>query len=360
MRQLHRASIYLPKLSILCWLIALLPLATCQAPVRDMYLRPDSLRIGEPSVSPDGKLIAFGYVDLSTEPGRQKLALYHVDTDRLEALSQPERFSWTSPHFSPDGRQLALASECTKNCEQGEKGSQIATFDLTNSTFKVITKDFAYGVWSPVFAPDGKEIWFVSAGGDDLPPELQHFSVFYGISSVSIAGGAARTRLPNPEAPFRFVALFDLSFLDQQSVVFSAIQPHTQTGRANSGINDLNGSAYLLTSNGRMQQFGNPPMTGNIDVSWKAGRIVFVDGRFDYDVFIKDTNGTRRITSLGSHIFAPAISADGQTVAFLEDHERHTNWELWVADLRTGEVRKTTVRSKLRELIAARLPGSRG
>lgn len=336
-------------------------LVACHPPLREMYLRPDSLRIDAPSVSPDGKFVAFSYADLSLEPKHRRLALYRVDADRLELLPQPDRLSWMTPSFSPDGRLLTFTSYCSAHCGLEESGFQIATLDLSNGRFRFVTRNYTHEASSPVFAPNGDEIWFVSNGTDDLPPGIGRIPAFYGISSLSLVTGDVKSRLPNPRAPIKFLSIFKLRFLGQQSVILSALGPQDPNGQARSiGIDQINGAAYLLAPNGEVRRLDNPAMTGKVGASVKTGRIAFVDGRYDQDVLVKEMNGTRRITSLQSQIYAPDISADGQTIVFLEDHDRHSDWEVWIVNVDTGDVRKTTVRSKLKELIGAHRPEGHG
>jgi dipeptidyl aminopeptidase/acylaminoacyl peptidase len=119
-------------------------------------------RIGEPSVSPDGKWVAFSAVDVNLEANTKTPHLWIVpitsgDAKRLtpESGSGEDRL-----RFSPDGKRVLFES-----AKDGSSQIYVQDFDTTNGSLagdakKVtsISTEASGSMWSP----DGKSILFVS------------------------------------------------------------------------------------------------------------------------------------------------------------------------------------------------------
>jgi dipeptidyl aminopeptidase/acylaminoacyl peptidase len=120
-------------------------------------------RIGEPSVSPDGKWVAFSAVDVNLEANTKTAHLWIVpitsgDAKRLtaETASGEDRI-----RFAPDGKRVLFESS-----KDGASQIYVQAFDassgmLTGTAAKVtsISTEASGGTWSP----DGKSILFVSS-----------------------------------------------------------------------------------------------------------------------------------------------------------------------------------------------------
>ena len=120
-------------------------------------------RIGEPSVSPDGKWVAFSAVDVNLEANTKTPHLWIVpitsgDAKRLtpESGSGEDRL-----RFSPDGKRVLFES-----AKDGSSQIYVQDFDTTNGSLagdakKVtsISTEASGSMWSP----DGKSILFVSS-----------------------------------------------------------------------------------------------------------------------------------------------------------------------------------------------------
>jgi dipeptidyl aminopeptidase/acylaminoacyl peptidase len=120
-------------------------------------------RIGEPSVSPDGKWVAFSAVDVNLEANTKTAHLWIVpitsgDAKRLtaETASGEDRI-----RFSPDGKRVLFESS-----KDGASQIYVQDFDASSGTLtgepkKVtsISTEASGGTWSP----DGKSILFVSS-----------------------------------------------------------------------------------------------------------------------------------------------------------------------------------------------------
>ncbi len=118
-------------------------------------------RIGEPSVSPDGKWVGFAAVDVNLEENTRKPHLWIVPIAGGEARRlMPAGTGEDRGRFSPDGKRILFESS-------RDGGSQIWVQDfdsgsgmLSGDPRKVttISTEASGGLWSP----DGKSILFVS------------------------------------------------------------------------------------------------------------------------------------------------------------------------------------------------------
>jgi len=120
-------------------------------------------RIGEPSVSPDGKWVAFSAVDVNLEANTKTPHLWIVpisggDAKRLtpESGSGEDRI-----RFAPDGKRVLFESAKDGGSQIYVQDFDTATGMLTGDAKKVtsISTEASGSMWSP----DGKSILFVSS-----------------------------------------------------------------------------------------------------------------------------------------------------------------------------------------------------
>ena len=132
------------------------------------------------SVSPDGKVLLYGYIDIMMLPltGERKATAY-LQTKYTEALAT----------FSPDGRWVAY-----QLAESGRDEIYIQGFPERRGKWLVS----AEGGGSPAWRPDGKELYWV--GPDDT------------LMAASVELQAAGVRVLRTEALFRLPASDERAF----------------------------------------------------------------------------------------------------------------------------------------------------
>lgn len=115
-------------------------------------------RVGDPAISPDGKLAVFSVTEPDYDPAKQSSDLWIVPTD---GSAEPRKITFTrggesGATFSPDGKWLAFSAK-----RDGDDASQIYLLPLEGGEARRVTS-ISTGADSPKFRPDGKAILFES------------------------------------------------------------------------------------------------------------------------------------------------------------------------------------------------------
>ena len=108
-------------------------------------------RVGDPQLSPDGKMVAFTIGDVDKAANKTSTQIYTVSIDgsNLKQITKGEK-SNSSPRWSPDGKKIAFTN-----------GGQIWIMDADGGDTKQITK-ISTGAGGPVWSPNGDWIAFSS------------------------------------------------------------------------------------------------------------------------------------------------------------------------------------------------------
>jgi dipeptidyl aminopeptidase/acylaminoacyl peptidase len=107
-------------------------------------------RVGDPQLSPDGRMVAFTVTDIDKTANRGISQIYLIPVTGGEPKLLGSGLRSNSPRWSPDGKRIAYLS-----------GGQIWTIDVGTGETRKVT-GISTGAGDPVWSPDGRMIAFVS------------------------------------------------------------------------------------------------------------------------------------------------------------------------------------------------------
>ena len=149
-------------------------------------------------ISPDGTQIAFCY----------KGDLYKVNAQGGEAVRLTSQSSYeSSPVWSPDGKQIAFASDRYGNMD-------VFVMPADGGSAKRLTYNSASEV-PTAFSPDGKKVYFNAALQDPASSALFPTSAMTELYAVPATGGRTEQILATPAEMINFLPQADGSFLYQ-------------------------------------------------------------------------------------------------------------------------------------------------
>jgi dipeptidyl aminopeptidase/acylaminoacyl peptidase len=142
--------------------------------------------ISDPHLSPDGKAAAYVLTTIDQKKNRRESSVWlvHVDGSAPPRRLSAEGFSSNSPHWSPDGKTLAMLSTRNLDATAGETAkAQIYLLPMTSGGEAVALTKLKNGVQSFQWSPDGGRIVVVSSSGpsDSVAPgdrksDVRHYS----------------------------------------------------------------------------------------------------------------------------------------------------------------------------------------
>jgi Tol biopolymer transport system component len=278
-----------------------------------------------PTWSPRGDEIAYTTEDVQLTPmngeGLSELWVVNVNTGRQRRLDVHDALQAA---WSPDGKRIAYVSRRSLAGSGGSAGGSAGWMKIytvpAGGGPEVLTTSGEATDWSPVWAPDGEHLYFVSDRGGSMN--------LWRVAIEEESGGPLGEPEPiTTPAPFlahpsvsadgRRIAYTVKS--ETQNIQRLALDPATLT---------VKGEPVWVTSGSRM--WANPDPTP--DGEW----VVFYSrDQPEGDVYVcrSDATGLRQLTSDKAIDRVPRWSPDGTWVAFFSDRGgRLQVWKIRAAD----------------------------
>jgi hypothetical protein len=283
-------------------------------------------RCVKPAISVDGRYVAFQSSATNLVPNdtnyMEDIFVVDLQTNRIERVSvsssgaQANRYSWY-PVLSADGRFVAFQSTATNLVPNDTNNSwDIFVHDRqTRRTFRVsltfLGGEVAGDCLFPDISADGRYVVFQSSASNLVPDDRNIHS--------------------------------DIFVRDTQAGTTRCVSVSNPTPQANGDSN-----LGALSADGRFVAFNSA-----------ATNMVDDDRNYWRDIFVRDrTTGTNQRVSLASNgaeadrdSFTPALSADGQIVAFvstatnLVPNDTNNARDIFVYDVRASTIRRVSVSS---------------
>ncbi len=186
------------------------------------------LSVNNPSLSPDGRYMAFDFHEFATINKRRiktpiSIGIYDIEKQSIELLDPPYdpnvkvphplAKQWHSPSFDHSGQKITMVIRCgDPACPNETYGTHIGVLDLSSKSFERVTyarQEVSYWFvdfrtmqsrsrsrvgWSqsvirgfPVFSPDGRRIYYVSNGGAKMSSIFwQQFNADYWLNYIDL------------------------------------------------------------------------------------------------------------------------------------------------------------------------------
>ena len=294
-----------------------------------------AVRVSDPQLSPDGKLVAFVRTTTDVTTGQRNADIWVVAADGSSAprLLIGGAKAENTPRWSADGRQIAFISS-------RDGAMQIYVADADGSGVRQVTKVEA-GVQPPmVWSPDGSMLAFVSdvKMGDDMPPNVHHLTrllfrhwdewrdnLRHHVFVVPSAGGEPRDLTPGDfDSPPTQQEDAAVAFTpDSQTVVFVS----NREGNDKEAYTTNNDVWSVPVTGGAAKKLTTNPAADVQPVFSRDGRFMYVraqrrpgfeSDRWYIDVYDRSTGVKRTLfespdLSVGDFKVAP----DGSAVAFV-------------------------------------------
>jgi Tol biopolymer transport system component len=321
----------------------------------------------DPSISGDGKVVAFVYLAASTATVATTVVMaWDRDTGKTEIVSRNGRVTAgqsREPSVSNDGRYIAYTSEYGKLVAGDfNEAADVFRFDRVNGTSILVSVGSQGGTPSgassqPSISSDGSKVAFASEGGDSIVSEstgpgpqvyLRDLTAKATARISGAPGGApanGTAEAPSISGDGRYVAfestagnlvgamdggLSQVYRRDRQTGLTALVSVDA------SGAPSRDGSGQpAISRDGRMVAFAS--MTTNLEVAASLGAVPAVRlaavALKNAEVYIRDlTAGETALVSVslsgggaGARSLGPVVAGNGQYVAFYSNAETLVN-----------------------------------
>ena len=299
---------------------------------RDYHDYKHEIRIVDPSLSADGKLLLFS---VSFEKRVHRLGQLNLETNELALFFDLDiNRSWRAPVFSPDGKSIVASATCTPktgDCPKDELGTHLVLIDVETHKIKTLTKGL-FSYYGQSFSADGKNLTYAVS---PLNRELKR-NGFPTVARLNIESGVEEILFPTSEVPVQFQIPHQATEIGPDTYIFSAtnlIKGNELKTYLKDLVNKFEAKkitdqyAYQLRAGKRIQ-----PFPQNIDYRMRfliasdgGNRMVFTDisrdlpfnedGKYNWELFLLEGDTVKQLTNHQSLIHDPAISRDGSRVA---------------------------------------------
>lgn len=260
-----------------------------------------------PSWSPDGTEIVIS-TDMTNDPngraGVGQLFIINVQTGAKRLISKGDA---VQPCWSPHGPRIAYWGDTGQGSIRN-----VWTISAAGGTPVPVTDDAAVD-WSPVWAPDGKHLYFASDRGGTM-----------NLWRVAINEDTGKT-LGEPESvttPSKFIGQFSVS-ADGKMIAFTAFERTSNIAKIefDPAKQKTIGSVQYVTAGTSMYLNPDP----SPDDKWLA----FRSGGKE-DLYISRVDGTekRSLTDDNAKDRGPKWSPDGKQLAFYSDRN-NGKYQIW-------------------------------
>ena len=250
-----------------------------------------------PSWSPDGQMLAFSTVNVAEDPGNRtrigtELWIVNVTNGDTRRVMVPDAMQ---PAWSPDGNRIAYWGHAPQS-----RNREIWTVSVSGGDPKRITNDPAVD-WNPVWAPDGRHLYF----GSDRGGSLGLWRIPLDLRTGEPAG------IPEPiQLPAIRAAHFSFSS-DGSRMLFASYRPQQEIFRA--AFDPKSGALTApapITRGSRTWAY--------VDVSRDGSRVVMSTAYPQEDVFVADGNGNnlKQITNDVAADRGVRWSPDGKRILY--------------------------------------------
>ena len=316
-----------------------------------------AVRVTEPAVSPDGRLVAYVRTTTDLQTGKRNADIYTVAADGSAA---PKLFaggngSQRTPRFTPDSRQIAFISDA-------DGAAQVYVAAVDGGTPKKITS-LSAGVQPPlVFSPNGRMVAFVSdvfpACADEAcnksradalardPVKMRRLTTLmyrhwnewrdtqrHHVFVADVDGGTVRDVTPGEfDAPPHNYEEETIAFSpDSREIAFVSKRdgPDTEAWSTNMDVFAVpvtGGTLRKITANPAADQTPVFSPDGRSLVVRSQRRAGFEADRWYLDVYDRQTGAKRTVfTSPDLSVDEFKISPDGASIWFTANQNAHVN-----------------------------------